>query len=76
MPLDPKASIGENVAELHKGPQYEKTKTAHGAGVANRQAVAIAEKTAGNSKPKLPRKDGEPYADWLARKAKENRKGR
>jgi hypothetical protein len=47
MPLKPgKKNIGKNISELHKGPQYERTKKKHGKAVADKQAIAIAEKTA------------------------------
>ena len=51
-----KAAMARNIAELHKGPQYAKTAAKHGQDTANRQAVAIAYKTAGKSKksPKYP----------------------
>jgi pyridoxal biosynthesis lyase PdxS len=39
-------NVGKNIRELHKGPQYAKTKAKHGTGVANRQAVAAAENAA------------------------------
>lgn len=35
-------TVGSNIRELHKGPQYARMKKKHGAAVANRQAVAIA----------------------------------
>lgn len=45
MPLDPKAPVGTNIAELHQGPNYAATKKKHGKAVADKQAVAIAMKT-------------------------------
>jgi hypothetical protein len=47
MPLESGSSptiLGRNIRELHKGPQYARTKAKHGAAVANAQAIAIAEK--------------------------------
>lgn len=47
MPLLPgKQNIGRNISELHKGPNYARTEEKHGKAVADRQAVAIAEKKA------------------------------
>lgn len=43
-------TIGENIAELHHGPQYALTKANHGAGVANKQAIAVAENVARRAK--------------------------
>jgi len=45
-------TISYNIAELHKGPQYERTKREHGKAVADRQAVAIAMSHARRSKRK------------------------
>lgn len=45
MPLHSGSSqktISSNIRELHKGPNYQKTKRRHGKKVADRQAVAIA----------------------------------
>lgn len=53
MPLIPgKKNIGTNIKELHKGPKYAATLAAHGKAVADKQAVAIAKRVAGNEKPK------------------------
>ena len=46
MPLKPGKSqkvVSKNIKEIHSGPQYQKTKREHGAAVANKQAIAIAE---------------------------------
>ena len=57
MPLDPGAPIGEDIKELHQGPNYAKTKARHGKAVADRQAIAIAEKTKRQGrKRKAPKK--------------------
>lgn len=45
-----KAVVSKNIAELHHGPQYQKTAAAHGTKTANAQAVAIAMKKAGKAK--------------------------
>jgi len=48
MPLKESASpaaVGENIRELHQGPQYAATRKKHGADVANKQAIAIALET-------------------------------
>ena len=43
MPLKPgKKNVSANISELHKGPQYAKTKAKFGAETANKQAVAAA----------------------------------
>ncbi len=42
MPLNPKASIGENIKEFHGGQTYSKTKKKFGAEKANKQAIAVA----------------------------------
>ena len=43
-------TIGENIRELHSGPQYSRTKAAHGPSVANKQAIAVAESVARRAK--------------------------
>lgn len=43
MPLDPKASVGSNISEFHKGPTYASTKKKFGTKRANAQAIAVAE---------------------------------
>lgn len=40
-------TIGSNIGELHQGPTYQATKLKYGAKVANKQAVAISLKKAG-----------------------------
>lgn len=53
MPLKSGASRGTiagNIAELHKGGTYARTKAKHGKRTADRQAVAIALSEARNSK--------------------------
>lgn len=45
-------TISSNISELHKGPNYAKTKAKHGKAVADRQAIAIAESTARGGKKK------------------------
>lgn len=50
MPLDDGSSqdaISNNISELHTGGVYAKTKLKYGAKVANKQAVAISLKKAG-----------------------------
>jgi len=47
-----RATISGNIRELHKGPQYERTKEAHGSETANKQAIAIALSTARKSRRK------------------------
>jgi hypothetical protein len=42
MPLDPKAPVGQNIAELHTGKTYAATKKKKGKKRADKQAVAIA----------------------------------
>lgn len=72
MPLKSgKENIGQNIAELHKGPQYARTAAKHGKGVANRQAVAIA-----MEKVREGPRAGEGYDGWLKRKAAERKKKR
>ena len=48
-----KKTISKNISELHKGPNYAKTKKKHGSKVANKQAVAIAFEKARKSHYKL-----------------------
>lgn len=43
-------TIGENIRELHHGPQYARTKANHGSAVANKQAIAVAESVARRAK--------------------------
>ena len=43
MPLNPKASVGENIREFHQGPTYAAAKKKRGKKAADRQAVAVAE---------------------------------
>ena len=51
MPLKKgKKNVGYNIAELHKGPNYAKTKASKGKAVADRQAVAIAMKASKGKK--------------------------
>jgi hypothetical protein len=53
MPLKSGSSqktISQNIRELHKGPQYERTKREHGKETADKQAVAAAMHKAGKSK--------------------------
>lgn len=76
MPLDPKKSIGANIAELRQGKTHARTAAKFGEKRADAQSIAIAMKEAGTARPKHPRKDDESYADWLKRNAEENRKGR
>jgi hypothetical protein len=45
-----KKSVGKNIKELHKGPQYKKTKAKLGAKTANKQAIAVALKTSRQKK--------------------------
>lgn len=45
-----KKSVGRNIKELHKGPQYKKTKNKLGKKRANLQAIAIAEKLSRSKK--------------------------
>jgi hypothetical protein len=52
MPLDPKASVSENIRELHTGKTFSKTKKKFGKKKADKQAVAIAM----NEKRRHPRK--------------------
>ncbi len=55
MPLSRGSSqktISSNIAELHSGNTYAKTKAKFGKKTANRQAVAIAMREAGKSRPK------------------------
>lgn len=45
MPLKSGSStktISSNIRELHKGPQYQRTKRKHGKKIADKQAIAIA----------------------------------
>lgn len=42
--------MSANIKELHKGPQYQKTKSAHGKQTATKQAVAIATKESRKSR--------------------------
>jgi hypothetical protein len=49
MPLNPKASVGENIRELHTGKTYAHTAGKFGKDRANKQAIAIAMKTAGRA---------------------------
>lgn len=42
--------VGRNIKELHKGKTYAKTLARHGKAVADRQAIAIAEKAARGGK--------------------------
>jgi len=42
-----KKVVAANIRELHKGPQYVRTKRKFGAAKANRQAVAVAMRVAG-----------------------------
>lgn len=45
MPIKPgksAATVSANIREIHKGPQYQKTKEKHGKAVADKQAIAIA----------------------------------
>jgi hypothetical protein len=79
MPLEKGKSqetISKNIAELHQGKTYAHTAAKFGEKRAHAQSIAIAMREAGKSRPKHPRKDGESYADWLARNAAETRKGR
>lgn len=63
MPLKKGAkNVGKNIAELHGGPQYSKTKAKHGKGVANKQAVAVAIKASGKGR-------GDPMIGQKAKKA-------
>lgn len=48
-----KKAISSNIRELHKGPQYRRTKRKFGKATADRQAVAAALNV---SKPKKKRK--------------------
>lgn len=41
MPLDPRASQGDIIREVHKGKTYERTKRRYGKRAADKQAVAI-----------------------------------
>lgn len=43
-------TIGKNIAELHNGTTYAKTKAKFGKAKANKQAIAIAESVARDSK--------------------------
>ncbi len=45
-------TISSNIAELHSGNTYARTKAKFGKKKANRQAVAIAMREAGKAKPK------------------------
>jgi hypothetical protein len=56
MPLDPKASVGDNISEFHKGPTYAATKRKFGKKKANAQAIAVAmaTKRRGKKKPSNP----------------------
>ena len=59
MPLKHGASdtiVGQNIAELHGGKTYARTKRKHGKATADRQAIAIAMKEAGRSRNKGKRK--------------------
>lgn len=47
-----KATIAANISELHTGRVYKRTAAKHGKDAANRQAVAIAMKRAGKSRPR------------------------
>ncbi len=54
MPLKPGSSqetVSLNIAELHQGPQYQRTKAKFGPQKANAQAVAVALRQARVSKP-------------------------
>jgi hypothetical protein len=42
VPLNPRASVGENIEELHGGKTYAKTKHKYGKKRAQKQSVAIA----------------------------------
>ena len=42
MPLNPKASIGENISEFHTGSTYQRTKKKFGKRRADKQAIAVA----------------------------------
>ena len=55
MPLNPKASVGENISELHGGKTYAKTKHKYGKKRANKQAIAISLK---ESRKRTGRKRG------------------
>lgn len=53
MPLKEGSSqkvVSANISELHKGPRYAATRAKHGAEAANKQAIAIALKTARESR--------------------------
>jgi len=47
-------TVSSNISELHKGPQYRRTKRKFGKAVADKQAVAVALDTS----RKTPRKKG------------------
>jgi hypothetical protein len=64
MPLLPgKKNIGANISELHAGKTFAKTKAKFGKKTADKQAVAIAMKTARQSRKPNPAHDAT-SADW------------
>ena len=64
MPLKPgKAAIGSNIVELHTGKVHAKTQAKHGKAVADSQSIAIAMKTARQSRKPNP-KHNATSSDW------------
>jgi len=53
MPLNPSASVGENISEFHGGKTYAKTKRKFGKRKADAQAIAVAMETRRRFKRKL-----------------------
>ena len=60
MPLmSGKGHVSQNISELHRGPQFRRTKKKFGPQSANKQAIAIAlkEERKGRSRRGIPKKD-------------------